>query len=272
MQGLPLEQGAGGKAEPVPPLVPGPRAEEGRDHVADRGLVLEPLVDPALRRRLAGMEAGDVGGGGGREDGGELGDRAVAKEAGEGRDALREPLEEAPAEGVDEEEDDGVRRGAGERAERVGRQGARVRLAGERGFDGPGDAREAVRLVERPDLVRPRGAGRRDRLDRTPVQHTARPRDIRWPRSSGFDRRAAAFLGRSHQPRVQTGLDRTRLRVMKARFPARGRGRKGTGRPGRSTTARNGPGSWRRSGPTRSRPPVSGEGGPRPPPPRSPSP
>ena len=173
MQGLSVEQGAGRQVEPVPPLVPRPGAEEGRDHLADRGLVLVPLVDPALRRRAAGMQAGDVRGGGGRKDGGELGDGAVAKEAGEGRGTLREPFEETPAEGVDEEDDDGIRPAvgeAGEGAERVGRQGPRVRLAGERGLESPRDAREAVRTVERADLVGADGGGR-DRVDGPAIQH-----------------------------------------------------------------------------------------------------
>ena len=85
------------------------------------------------------MQARDVRGGGGRKDGSELGDGAVANEAGEGGGALRELLEEAPAEGVDEEENDGVRP-LGEGAERVGGEGPGVRLAGERGLDRPGDA------------------------------------------------------------------------------------------------------------------------------------
>ena len=53
MQGFPVEQRLGGKIEPVTTLLARSRAEEGRDHLADRRLVLVPLVDPGLRRGMA---------------------------------------------------------------------------------------------------------------------------------------------------------------------------------------------------------------------------
>ena len=103
-----------------------------------------------------------------------------------------------------------------------------------------------------------------------PGRHGAGPGPclLRHPREGLPDRIGPLRTRPGTGIRKRTGLRRGRTRIMTARLPGRVRGRDGPG-PGRSATARNGPGSCPRSGPARSRPPVSGEGGPRPRSPRS---
>ena len=87
------------------PFVAGERVHHRHDHGVDLGLVVLPFEDAVLAHGQAGGHRGHVGGGGGGELRADLGGAALPRQPLQGR-MVGETLEEAPAKGIDEEEDD----------------------------------------------------------------------------------------------------------------------------------------------------------------------
>ena len=210
VQGLPGEQGAARKIEPVPPLVP-PPVRRGGARSSPR-----PRARTGTTRRFRSPPGSGRSAGRRRERrwwterGRSAWRRSRRERSGRGpgcspRTARRNASRRRPRRGR-------RRYPAGGPARAPSASGGRVRgvrLAGERRLEGPRDAREAVRTVERTDLV----GGRR-----------RRPRPRRRTAGSACARAFAGFLSPSSEVRTPTSwMERwwARVRIPVSQNPRR---------------------------------------------------